>query len=522
MNTKNNSISTQHISALDKSLQSLKSIKSMRTNSTNETPRKDSMELDKDYISSAFLPNNNNFFTQGTLSIDSNFIASNNATKRAIHNNLKKYLKTEPNKVSKSVDLINDADKILKGRSNLYPMNSQLVKSVYMKKTKEICLDNYKMKLMKKRRNDLNTKVFNINNALKSNETIFEQDYKRFLEFVEDTNNSYKNQEYILNKLKTLIDQKETEYNKQIAKHKKLKEDIEFMVRKILTFRYYGSFIHNVFKIDFLYENIKRTEGKNLLNVAEDIIQTFDENNQKGFDDKLLDDYWLMAQINEFENNIISVLNERESFKKEMIKKEYDDKDELQRLNENIIKLEKRLEEVKEEKNNFFKLITTYENPEIMDTVLDCITELTEILGLNTPSSMILLKEKTVMNYTVLCRSLLKIIKEKENEVIGHIEKIENVIRGENEEDAKLIEDIITVRRKEIKKRKLFELQKEQNDELMKKNMKAVERANRIIIKGRKVIDFPKIKNKIKKKKVVVENNDDNIIYYSSSSDENN
>ena len=204
-----------------------------------------------------------------------------------------------------------------------------------------------------------------------------------------------------------------------------------------------------------------------------------------------------MAQINEFENNIISVLNERESFKKEMIKKEYDDKDELQRLNENIIKLEKRLEEVKEEKNNFFKLITTYENPEIMDTVLDCITELTEILGLNTPSSMILLKEKTVMNYTVLCLSLLKIIKEKENEVIGHIEEIENVIRGENEEDAKLIEDIITVRRKEIKKRKLFELQKEQNDELMKKNMKAVERANRIIIKGRKVIDFPKIKNKI-------------------------
>ena len=229
-----------------------------------------------------------------------------------------------------------------------------------------------------------------------------------------------------------------------------------------------------------------------------------------------------MAQINEFENNIISVLNERESFKKEMIKKEYDDKDELQRLNENIIKLEKRLEEVKEEKNNFFKLITTYENPEIMDTVLDCITELTEILGLNTPSSMILLKEKTVMNYTVLCLSLLKIIKEKENEVIGHIEEIENVIRGENEEDAKLIEDIITVRRKEIKKRKLFELQKEQNDELMKKNMKAVERANRIIIKGRKVIDFPKIKNKKKKKKVVVENNDDNIIYYSSSSDENN
>ena len=50
--------------------------------------------------------------------------------------------------------------------------------------------------------------------------------------------------------------------------------------------------------------------------------------------------------------------------------------------------------------------------------------------------------------------------------------------------------------------------------------MKAVERANRIVIKGRKVLDFPMLKSKKKKKKVVVDNNEDDIIYYSSS-DEN-
>ena len=292
------------------------------------------------------------------------------------------------------------------------------------------------------------------------------------------------------------------------------------MVRKILTLRYYGSFIHNVFKIDFVYENIKRTEGKSLINVADDIIKTYEKNNEKGYDDKLLDDYWLMAQINEFELNIISILNEKESFKKEVIKIEYDDKDELKRLNEQIEDLQKRLEIAIEDKAKFKKSITTYDNPENMDIVLDCIAELYDIFGLSTPSSSFLLKDKTTTSYTILCADLMRSVKNKENIVINHINEIENIINGESKEDKKLIEGIIYERKKEIKKRKLFELLKEQEDELMKKNMKAVERAHRIVIKGRKVLDFPMIKSKKRKKKVVVDNNDDEIIYYSSS-DEN-
>jgi hypothetical protein len=195
-----------------------------------------------------------------------------------------------------------------------------------MKNTNEISLDNYKIRLTKDKRKELNTKLYVVNRAIKANEKIFEEDYKKFLEFVENTNNSYKRQEFLLNKYKKLIDENEIEYNKQNNQNKKLKEDIEFIVRKILTLRYYGSFIHNVFKIDFVYENIKRTEGKNLLNVAEDIIKTYEKNNEKGYEDKLLDEYWLMAQINEFEQNILSIINEKESFKKELIKIEYDDK----------------------------------------------------------------------------------------------------------------------------------------------------------------------------------------------------
>ena len=129
---------------------------------------------------------------------------------------------------------------------------------------------------------------------------------------------------------------------------------------------------------------------------------------------------------------------------------------------------------MKEDKNKFMKSIQNYDNPEIMDTVLDCIAELTEIFGLNTAYSSALLKEKTATNYTSLCSDLIKHIKKKENEVINHIEEIENIINMGSKEEKSLIEEIITERRKEIKKRKLFELIKEQKDQIMKKNMKAI------------------------------------------------
>ena len=49
--------------------------------------------------------------------------------------------------------------------------------------------------------------------------------------------------------------------------------------------------------------------------------------------------------------------------------------------------------------------------------------------------------------------------------------------------------------------------------------MKAIERSQRIVIKGRKVLTYPIIKTKKRKKLITTENNEDDFIYYSS--DEN-
>ena len=133
-----------------------------------------------------------------------------------------------------------------------------------------------------------------------------------------------------------------------------------------------------------------------------------------------------MIDDNEIENNNQNIqnkklINEKESFKKELIKIEYDYKEKIIQLNNRIKELKKRLEIVK---NKFIKSIQNYDNPKILDIVLDCIAELTEIFGLNNAYFSALLKEKTATNYTSLCSDLIKHIKEKENVVINHIEEI--------------------------------------------------------------------------------------------------
>ena len=156
-----------------------------------------------------------------------------------------------------------------------------------------------------------------------------------------------------------------------------------------------------------------------------------------------------------------------------------------------------------------------------MDIVLNCIEELTNIIGNNNPSIPVLLKDKSESNYTAISSNLIKILKEKENNINNYINEIENILNGNNIDDKKLIEELILERKKEIKKEKLFELIKQQNEHIKKKNTKAYARANRIVIKGRKVIDFPYIKPKKKKKIIVNENHENDYLFYSSDEEKN-
>ena len=487
--------------------------RSIKTISTNESPRK---------LTSSYSITKKTPISNGILTTESNILSTinNNSSRynKNINVNLMNYIRTEPNVNAESKQLIFYADKIMKDRKNNHLMMNQLVKSVFMKKTNENCLNNYRIKLLKNKRTDINDKISNISSAIKSTEKIFDLDYQRFLEFVERTNNSHKRQENILNRFKRMIDEKESEFNKENSKNKKLIYDIEFIVRKIITLNHYGCFIHNVFKIDYIFANIKKTDGKSFSNVAEDIIKEYNQNEgHEEFDQKLLDESWLMTQFNEFEQKIIQLLNQSEEYKKNLKKNENEDEEEIIRLEKKKIEYEKLLVSAITENNHFMKSLITYTPPEDMDFALDCINELAELFEFdNNDSLSLLLKDKNAASYYTICLNLITVVREKENIINEYIDEIEKVINGDNEDDKLLIEEIISERKKQIKKEKLAESLQEQKELLILKNKKAVEKAQRIVVKGRKVINFPIIKTKKTIKQIIVEGNEDDYLNYSS------
>ena len=105
---------------------------------------------------------------------------------------------------------------------------------------------------------------------------------------------------------------------------------------------------------------------------------------------------------------------------------------------------------------------------------------------------------------------------ETENFINDRIDTFEKLMESDDLEERNLIEKIINERKKEIKKEKFNKLLKMQKEEVKKTNMKMIEKANKFVIKWRKIgVEYPFKKKKIKKK-VVEENHDDDILYYSS------
>ena len=508
MKLKNRNLSTNNLSSmLDLSA---------KTSSTYASPKKSNIKqmIDSYSLRKKIFSNPAKLLTDSYLNISKNNLNISNK----YNNKPTNYIYTFSN--NKSNELIDNADQILKERKNNHLIIRQLEKNTYMKKTEEIRLDNYKIKILKNKRNEINTKILDIKNAIRTTEKIYEKDYNNFYKFVEKNDKSQKNQEYILNKYKKLADDKEIEYNKLVIQNKKLKHDIELLVKKILVLKNYGSFIHHVFKTDFEYENIIKLEDKNYLNIGDQLIKIYDKNNDKNIDNKLSDEYWLIVQLKEYEQNIINILNERELHQKNFIKSENEDKNDITQLINKKKQLEKDLELYKDINNQYIKSSNLYEYPEIVNNALDYISELSELLGLNN----IFLKDKNdknVIDYTNICADLIKIINKKEIDINNLIKEIENVVDGENYEDKLLIETIILKRKKHIKNEKLAELMKLKKDEMTKKNIKGFKKANRIVFKGRKVIDFPFIKIKKRKKKIIPENHDNEYLCYSSDEEEN-
>jgi len=59
-------------------------------------------------------------------------------------------------------------------------------RSDVIKDTREICMKNYMIDLLKSERTQLNDKELSIRKALNENESKFDNDYSKFLKYIED------------------------------------------------------------------------------------------------------------------------------------------------------------------------------------------------------------------------------------------------------------------------------------------------------------------------------------------------
>ncbi len=127
--------------------------------------------------------------------------------------------------------------------------------------------------------------------------------------------------------------------------------------------------------------------------------------------------------------------------------------------------------------------------------------------------------KRNINEYIILAQDILKKLAEIEREINGYINEIEKI---EEYGDKKLIYSIEQDRKKDNKREKQLELKLNQEEIEKKKRQKAVGRAKRLVIKGRKVPkEYPVIKEKKKKSEEFHGKKDNDFDMLCYSEDEN-
>ena len=422
-------------------------------------------------------------------------------------------------------DFINEANKIMRERmkNKGSTINSKSkFKSEILMDNKEISLKNYLIGLLKEKRTDINEKERNIEKALKQSENQLDRDTKEFIDFVEATKRRLKleDDEYV--KYRNLHEQAESIYRKESSEYKKLLEDLERTVKSINVLRGYGTFVYKVLGTEFWFSDIKEVDPRlrNYEEVANNILNKYNNIINNGNQDIINDEALLIIKFKEFEDKVIKDLESKESVDKEItyIKKNYNN--EIEELKKREKDFRNEVKRVNREKKDLFlnNQKAMPQQSEELDVYMKYIFQLGQAIGC-VDKKFNKGKKNNINDYITLAQDTLKVLADIEKEINGYINEIEKIeIFG----DKKLIYAIEQERKKDNKREKQLELKLNQEELEKKKRQKAVGRAKRLVIKGRKVPkEYPIIKEKKKKNEdnKNKKDNDFDMLYYSD--DEN-
>ena len=437
-------------------------------------------------------------------------------------------------KIEKKV-LLTEADTLVKERKKRDGLLApHIPTNIKLKKSAQINLKNYVIRKIKEKREEIQNNEIKITENFRNKQKIYDKRYRNFLDSIEQDQKKQKEEEDELILLKLKIDDQENNLNKEETNNKKLIEQLKKTINSLVSCAKYGSFTCKIFGRQFIYEDLKEFDGKDYVKMMFRFIDVYDKyindiNYQKQNNEFLEMLYFqgvdfLSMQFADMEENIRKQLENNNLINEEI--------DYLNNKNNNEINLlinrKKESENDKiifnDNKTKQARLLKNIGGFNIDDAkrYLEYIIELWEILraGGNMRKNK---KIEVEVNEDSMfyCKETLETLEEKELIINKYINEIDNVFKNGKNKDIKIIEDIITRRKKYNIKQKQKEIRKIQEEDEIKKKIKTFDE-HKIILKGRKVIqDFPMIKNNKKKKKYAVKKNNDDYEFLYYSSDEN-
>ena len=432
-------------------------------------------------------------------------------------------------------DYIFEANKIIKTRrenknTDLLGLKNKTKDSI-ISDTKEICLNNFVIDAIKTNINNMSLKEKDHKQSLICSEKEFETDYKTFLNFLEKRKNKLRLENDTLLKCKEIHEEAKERYYKELAKYKKLNEELEKKIKIISMLKNYGIFVYKLLGMNFWMEGIPDIDqkNKNYEEISDLILDKFDllSNKDDVFNEQKenFDDTFMIIKFNDFEEKVIQRIKYKEEYFKDLNKDmNYDEY--LNIINNNVNNLKMREKKLISEKNKLIKSIDNSKNinqkDENIEKYLQYIIELgkeTEKFDINeldyfednTPKEYEKMVKEYDFNYYTI--KTLNNLKKKERVINKFIEYIESV---ENSEDKNIIGDIEQERKNENKREKLKNLKLKQQQIHEERNKKAMERNGKFVVIGRvvpKIYQFNKSKN-LKTNKTNKNQNDMDLLFF--------
>jgi hypothetical protein len=355
--------------------------------------------------------------------------------------------------INDGIDIIKEANKIMAERHKKTGDNSGKVKAKTQQiiETREVCLKNYLIGLLKERRMEINDKELAITKALKESENTFDRDYKDFLRLMEEEKNRTKERDSEYLALKNNNDAKKKKEKELETEYNQIKGELERTVKSIQSYKSTAYFVHDVVGEPFqmFKESEKFEKDKDFERLASNIIKDFTKIDLEfTCPDFFFDTNLFTGKFIELEEKVLKLMEKQDNDDKEFqlsSKTQAKEVEELKIRVENVIDERNKLLKEKEKELRALKALEQLNFDDNCKEYYEYIHALYDIID---PGHKKARKREENFNPIWATRVLEK-LREKETQVIKKISKLQELFK----EDKNKLREKIGNRREENKKK---------------------------------------------------------------------